>query len=250
MNIQKISALFDGWEETLIWSALQGIMGEIAADDPENPRSARILIGDFGFFAGEPNETLILSMLDGRQFLLATPQNEAWAVQIQKIFPNSKPLTRYAIKKEPDVFDREKLGKFAQNVPAGYTVVPINEEIFHQVQKEAWSRDFCSQFTNNNQYQQYGGGFVSLYQGEIVAGASSYTAYRDGIEIEIDTREDHRRKGLALCCAANLILSCLDKGKYPSWDAATPISVALAEKLGYHFDREYQAILVIQGGTP
>lgn len=250
MNIQKISSLFDGWEETLIWSALQGIMGEIAADDPQNPKSARILIGDFGFFAGEPNETLISSMLDGRQFLLATPQNEAWAVQIQKIFPNSKPLTRYAIQKEPDVFDREKLQKFAQNVPAGYTVIPVNEEIFHQVQKEAWSRDFCSQFADYAQYKQYGGGFVALYQGEIVAGASSYTAYRDGIEIEIDTREDHRRKGLALCCAANLILSCLDKGKYPSWDAATPISVALAEKLGYHFDREYQAILAVQGGTP
>ncbi|MGI5894581.1 MAG: GNAT family N-acetyltransferase [Candidatus Merdivicinus sp.] len=244
MNLEKISALFDGWEETLIWSALQGVMGEITADDPENPKSARILIGDFGFFAGEPSEAMILSMLDGRDFLLATPQNEAWAAQIQKIFPDSQRMTRYAIKKEPDVFDREKLAEFARNVPAGYTVVPIHEELFHRVQKEEWSRDFCSQFADYAQYRQYGGGFVALYEGEVAAGASSYTAYQDGIEIEIDTREDHRRKGLALCCAANLILSCLDKGKYPSWDAATPISVALAEKLGYHFDREYQTILV------
>ena len=250
MNIQKISALFASWEETLIWSALQGVMGEIAADDPENPRSARILIGDFVFFAGEPNEGLISSMLEDRDFLLATPQNEAWAVQIQKIFPDSRRMTRYAIKKEPDVFDREKLQEFAGHVPAGYIVIPINEELFHRVQKKEWSRDFCSQFADYAQYRQYGGGFIALYEGEVVAGASSYTAYRDGIEIEIDTREDHRRKGLALCCAANLILSCLDKGKYPSWDAATPISVALAEKLGYHFDREYQTILVKRGETP
>ena len=60
----------------------------------------------------------------------------------------------------------------------------------------------------------------------------------------MDTREDHRRKGLALCCAAQLILSCLEKGKYPSWDAANRASVALAEKLGYHFDREYPALEV------
>ena len=35
-----------------------------------------------------------------------------------------------------------------------------------------------------------------------------------------------------LCCASALILHCLDRGLYPSWDAATPISVALAERLG------------------
>jgi RimJ/RimL family protein N-acetyltransferase len=31
----------------------------------------------------------------------------------------------------------------------------------------------------------------------------------------------------------------MDKGLYPSWDAANRTSVALAEKLGYHFDKEY-----------
>ena len=64
------------------------------------------------------------------------------------------------------------------------------------------------------------------------------------MEIEVDTKEAHRRKGLALCCCANLILSCLEKGKYPSWDAANLQSVALAEKLGYHFDREYLTLEV------
>ena len=28
---------------------------------------------------------------------------------------------------------------------------------------------------------------------------------------------------------------------YPSWDAQNPASAALAEKLGYHFDKEYTA---------
>ena len=39
-------------------------------------------------------------------------------------------------------------------------------------------------------------------------------------------------------CAA-LILSCLDDGLYPSWDAANMNSVHLAEKLGYQFSHEY-----------
>ena len=85
-----------------------------------------------------------------------------------------------------------------------------------------------------------------------VAGASSYSAYRGtdrrdeagkngGIEIEIDTREDYRRQGLASVCGARLILECLDRGLYPSWDAQNRWSVSLAEKLGYHFSHEYTA---------
>ena len=66
-----------------------------------------------------------------------------------------------------------------------------------------------------------------------------------GIEIEIDTREDHRRKGLAYACGAKLVLECLEKGLYPSWDAQNKWSVALAEKLGYHFSQEYVAYEII-----
>lgn len=36
-----------------------------------------------------------------------------------------------------------------------------------------------------------------------------------------------------------LILDCLDKGKYPNWDAANLNSVSLAEKLGYVLEESY-----------
>ena len=55
----------------------------------------------------------------------------------------------------------------------------------------------------------------------------------------IDTRENHRRRGLAYVCGARLILECLDRGLYPSWDAQNKASVALAEKLGYHYSPMY-----------
>ena len=37
----------------------------------------------------------------------------------------------------------------------------------------------------------------------------------------------------APACGAALVLTCLARGLYPSWDAANRESVALAEKLGY-----------------
>lgn len=72
-------------------------------------------------------------------------------------------------------------------------------------------------------------------------GASSYSAYLGGIEIEIDTKKEYRRKGLASVCGARLILECISRDLYPSWDAQNLWSAALAEKLGYHFGYEYDA---------
>ena len=84
-------------------------------------------------------------------------------------------------------------------------------------------------------------GVVILKDGEIVSGASSYSGYIGGIEIEIDTREDYRRKGLAFAAGAGLILECLKRGLYPSWDAQNKWSAALAKKLGYHDSHAYTA---------
>ena len=74
-----------------------------------------------------------------------------------------------------------------------------------------------------------------------MSGASSYTRYREGIEIEVDTVKAERRKHLALIACSALILRCLNEGLYPSWDAQNMASVRLAEKLGYQVDHEYAA---------
>ena len=78
-----------------------------------------------------------------------------------------------------------------------------------------------------------------MKEDRIVSGASSYTRYNEGIEIEVDTVESERRNHLALIACSALILRCLEENLYPSWDAQNMISVRLAEKLGYEFDHEY-----------
>ena len=91
------------------------------------------------------------------------------------------------------------------------------------------------------QYLKIGRGMVIIKDGNIVAGASSYTRYNEGIEIEVDTVEAERRKHLATIVCSALILECLNEGLYPSWDAQNMNSVHLAEKLGYEFAHEYVA---------
>lgn len=122
-------------------------------------------------------------------------------------------------------------------------MVPIDRKLYDMVLAEEWSRDFCSQFTNFEDYFTRGLGFVAVYAGKPVAGASSYTVYTGGIEVEIDTKKDFRRKGLGKACGARLILECVKRGIYPSWDAIDLRSVRLAEQLGYHMDRPYVVYL-------
>ncbi|SHO44419.1 GNAT family N-acetyltransferase [Anaerocolumna xylanovorans] len=243
----QIEHLFDGWSETLIWSCLQGYMGHAYADNSENPVSAQIIIGDFCFFAGVPNTELTANIPCDHlsDSILMIPESDGWSRMIEEIYPfNSKKTLRYAIKKETDAFDREKLHSYIQGLSSEYTLKMMDEALYELAKSEDWSCDLCSQFPSYKDYQAHGIGVMALFNGLPVSGASSYTVYDQGIEIEIDTRTDFRRKGLALACGAKLILECLDRNLYPSWDAIDLRSVSLAEKLGYHLDKEYITYIV------
>ena len=244
INTEKGKELFEGWEETLIWSCMQGVMGEIYADDALNPASAMAILGDFVFFAGEPDEEMILYKPDWchNEFIIMVPQNDAWATLIEKHYQEkAKKVSRYAIKKEPDVFDKEKLERIVASLPEEYELRLIDREIYEICQKMEWSRFWVALYRDYEEFQKLGLGVAILKDGELVAGASSYSSYKEGIEIEIDTNEPYRRKGLATVCGARLILECLERNLYPSWDAQNLWSVALAKKLGYHYSHSYTA---------
>jgi len=232
----RVEKLFQGWEETLIYSCLQQVMGTLYVSDLENPRSAMAHLGSFVFFAGDPKEELVLNKPD--RFVFMVPQDERWAVLIESCFPSADKVIRYAIKKNTR-FQRENLEHIAAGLPSGYEIRRIDADLYDMCLQEGFSRDFVQEFVSKEQYVKIGRGYVVLKDGKIVSGASSYSRYLNGIEIEVNTTESEKRKGLASVACATLILDCLNEGLYPSWDAATMISVHLAEKLGYEFSHEY-----------
>lgn len=243
---EKINKIFENWNETMIWSCLQGIMGEIYTNFAED--AAVAILGDFAFYAGNPSEELIRFKPESckQDFIIMVPQNAMWADLIERRYGDkAKKVTRYASKKEPDIFDVEKLKQAVTNLIDGYKLKIIEEAEYNMCRENSWASDLVSQYKDYNAYKDLGLGVVILKDGELAAGASSYSTYDSGIEIEIDTREDHRRKGLAYACGAKLILNCLEKGLYPSWDAQNKWSMALAKKLGYHFSHEYVAYEVM-----
>lgn len=231
---ERMIPLFEGWEETMIWSYLQGVMGWGVAGP--SGRSGLIVNRDFSFLAGEPEEAL----LERAPGPILVPRTAEWHPLIEAHF-GGRTLreTRYAIRKEPGAFDRDYLKGLVSALPEGYGLRIMDEALHPVLLARTWSRDLCSAFDTPAECCRRGLGVAALREGVPVAGAGSYSVYRGGIEIEIDTRPDHRRRGLAAACGAALILLCLERGLYPSWDAADLRSVALAEKLGYHRGESY-----------
>lgn len=133
--------------------------------------------------------------------------------------------------------------EYTNVLPEACMLKLFDEEIYQNSFRANWSKDFCSQFTDYNDFNKRGLGVAVIHRGELVSGASSYTVYNGGIEIEIDTKPEFRHKGLATACGAKLILECLNRGLYPSWDAHDLRSVALAEKLGYHMNFPYSVYI-------
>lgn len=234
--LEKIAPLFSGWNETLVWSVLQGHMGYALADDEENPTSAQLVLGDFCFFGGKPSERLAAQA--AAEELVG--QSETWNAVFERVWGDRVfRRLRYAIKKEPDVFCRESLRRYSEALPQAYELKLFDETICARSFAEQWSRDFCACFQNCEDFLRRGFGVAILHEGELVSGASSYSVYNGGIEIEIDTKPEYRQRGLATACGAKLIQESLNRGLYPSWDAFDLRSVALAEKFGYHVSHPY-----------
>lgn len=193
----NVSSLFGKWEETLIWSCLQGVMGKIYANDLNKPTSAMAIIGDFTFFAGKPNMELVSykPVWCTQTFMIMVPQNEPWKSLITQFHgEKAKIVSRYAIKKEPHIFDKEKLEKAVASLPKQYTFSMIDEQLYQMCKTESWSADLVSQFSNYEKYHELGIGVVICHENVIVSGASSYSRYQEGIEIEIDTKKNTAEK--------------------------------------------------------
>nr|WP_321297300.1 GNAT family N-acetyltransferase [uncultured Sphaerochaeta sp.] len=243
-NPEKASLLFEEHQDTMLAACLQGAMGEIYVDEQEKPASAIAVVGDFARLGGQPSEGLLreFARIRRQSYLILVGPDQGWNRLIEEVFGNkARAFNRYALKKTEHSFDKAGLQSTVEALKEGYVLKPIDEYLYHQCLSQSWSKDLVSLFPSYELYAEHGLGFCALKDGVVVSGASSYYYYPGGIEIEVDTHPEQRRQGLAAACSAKLILTCLQNGLFPSWDAHTKESLQLALRLGYQFDHEYAA---------
>lgn len=249
---RRVAPLFAGLEDSLIDTFVQGYGGYGWCDDLAFPRSAMIVSRsfDFVFYGGDPaseNAKDLASVVpEGcKGEVLLVPCDDGWLPLLEETRQGKcRRTTRYRMKRDKAGFNKELLRQYTRDLPDGYVLLGMDEEMYDLAKAQEWSRDLCVGFETAEDFVEKGIGFCVLHGEEFVAGAASMDIFDDGIEIQIDTHKDHQRKGLALACGAALVLNCLAQNKYPCWDAAFEGSLHLAEKLGYQLKAPYTALFV------
>ncbi len=242
-SIQSICA---DSKDVLLRGAVEGTMGRVWVPRLENSPYCLVVVGDFAYLLGlppkgEPALDLKSQIYQSADQAFLYPQNERWADWLEDEFLGLiRPVSRYALKKDEHHFDIGQLKGYISGIPEGIRIKRIDERLYRLALKAEWSRALCVNFENYEHFSRYCFGYAAMKGREMLAGCSAYGVSEGMMEIEVDTRKDWRRKGLALACSAAFLLECLEKGLTPNWDAVNLQSVGLAEKLGYVYDGEYQ----------
>lgn len=233
---------------TIIDAILQGHHGRAWCDDAREPQVAMLELDSFAVFGGNPDLPAargLVASLGGHEVVPDGREN-AWAALVRNMHTTRcTALPRWDFATEG--LDREHLRRLAAGVPDGYRVARIDARLVDRVKHEV-DPALTENFEGGTDFLRRGVGFVALRGERLVAGVSSYCIADGGLEVEIDTHPEHRRRGLATVLAATLLGWCLDHGWYAHWDAANAWSAGLARKLGYQGERMYAALYVREDG--
>ena len=243
---QSIRTICETSTEVLVRGAVEGAMGRVWVPGLDCSSCCLIVSGDFAYLLGLAPKgagalDLKTQLYQSASHAFIYPQDERWEQWLEDEFDGQlRMVTRYALKKDEHHFDVDRLKSYVASIPEGIRIRRIDQRLYNLAMKEEWSRDLCSNFEDFRHFEAKGFGYGAMKGHRLVSGCSAYGASEGMMEIQVDTRKDFRRQGLALACSAAFVLECLERNLSPNWDAANQQSVELAEKLGYVFDREYQ----------
>jgi hypothetical protein len=246
----RLAPLFQDYRWNYLADAiLEGSMGTALADDEEDPQVAvlqatglklDIMGGDAGRLAAR---AYVEQLASTRAMIFASPD---WEEQVRLIHGQRLiTMPRYAFTSE--TLDPQYLRLLASRIPEGYRLARLDLELARQLagEKSAFSEDHMLNFESPQDFLARGFGFCLLAGIEIVSVATTFAICSKGIEIQINTRNQHQGRGLATVVAARLILHSLENGLDPNWDAASLTSAGLAEKLGYSRQGTYSVVLLV-----
>jgi hypothetical protein len=240
-NRASLRRLFDRYPclHGVVAAIIEGGMGRVIADAREKPCVALASL-DFHFLAGDPlhaNAPLLFKQLQpGNVVVAPTP---AWRQLVAANYPDA--LTVYHREAFlAEQYDINRLKGFCQALPIGFELRQVRPEEVAQFATDL-DRALIYNFRSHEEFITRGVGMGILHQGRFVSGASSAAIGGGKFEIEIQTRREFRRRGLARAVAAALILYGLEHGLEACWDAANEPSSALARQLGFHPTGKYEA---------
>jgi GNAT superfamily N-acetyltransferase len=246
----ELLPLFEGIEylEALVLGMLLSDLGNVFVDSLEKPKNVMFVYEESLFVvfggSGEGRTAKELFSKVPKKAAFIYP-NKKWKKLIKENYGGKLRFLKRTKLCSANL-NLEHIKKLKNNIPNGYDIVKINNDIIDKFEKNTIQKinRFCGSVDT---FRKKGFGFCALHDGKIAATVSNGgVSYKNEFELDIETHPDHRRKGLAIVLAAFMIEYSLENGLDPRWDAQNDLSVDLALKLGYTDPKKYEILIYIE----
>lgn len=214
--------------------------GEIWCDTLPIPSFGMVREAVFGslYFGGTPDAAIINAMIDrlknqGDVLVGLWPEDDLW-----HILPPNPGYVGFVLEYTSRTGD-ETLSAFGGPVPEGCQLRHLDSGLFEH---SMMANYFTGVYGSVEKALEQGIGLCLMRDGEILSEASAGPSANGLIEIGVETKEGHQRRGYATLVCAYLIQECEDLGLGTYWncDSQNPASIALARKLGYEPEKKYR----------
>lgn len=239
--------------DSLIYTITEGMKGK-AYGAGEPLQCVYLHFGYFSFLAGDAScaaaRELVdkISELTGGKEVAVVSYGEGWETLLRERYPKAEIKDRAMMQIPPQGLNYEKiealLRAYQEGAHGDYVLRGIDRRLYDILQKEEWADGMVTNFDSYEEFAEHGFGYV-MCDGEVpVSGCSVYSYYSTGVEIQVDTKEEYRGKGLAKTASAAMIQECRRRNMRPSWDAANPTSQTIAGHMGFVLGTKYHAVVL------
>ena len=252
MKIQDITNIVNEYSPSFSGIVSRECKGKLWVDNLEKPRIAiaeSYAVGSFAFLGTyEANEDFLhlKDFLENELFHYLKNNGYdcfEFSIESDKIHKNILEIfNERTIQTETEFsFRANRLPESSLNIPKEYKLVKV-DDIF-------WSEFNAGKFKNEDflkvrlleswysidEFKNKSIAYCVILENRIVAVMVGTSSFNNVIAIDIETEEEHRRRGLAYAMAIPFIDDCLKSGRIPQWDCveSNPNSYKMAKKLGF-----------------
>lgn len=227
--------------QNLTWSKVKGFV-----DDLENPDIVMFLCQQWAcYLAGNykaENLNDFLVKIPENTFIYVPSQEWEISLNTQERYFEYIPRTELSAKN----LSLQSIRRLINSLPKGFKMKRVDVEVAKQILTQNFSDHWVGVinfFGSPKKFVEEGVGFC-IQEGEkiisIVMGFKASEPITQSIELDIATHLDYRGRGFATAISAKLIEYYLEREIEPHWDAANPLSVKLAQKLGFTDPEPYK----------
>lgn len=205
------------------------------------------LAGDAGCEAAKELVEAIRDLTDGDE-LAVIGYGDGWETLVCETYPEAEICDRAMMQIPAQGLDMESIDALLQGYEAGeygdFILKEIDRNIYEYLKTAKWADGMVTNFDTYEEFAEHGFGYVMCDGAVPVSGCSVYSYHSAGVEIQVDTREEYRGKGLAKVASAAMMKETLRRRLIPSWDAANPTSQTIAGHMGFDLGMKYRAVVL------